>query len=106
MRLQYRGTVDFQGQVNARAEAELLRDTWLVGPVVSTVLWPVTKLFEYKITGTLGEPKGEPVYLIPKVVFLPFQLPFHPLRTLRGLFPEGSGSNRTNTPPFRSLEQN
>ncbi len=106
MRLQYRGTVDFQGQVNARAEAELLRDTWLVGPVVSTVLWPVTKLFEYKITGTLGDPKGEPVYLIPKVVLLPFQLPFHPLRTLRGLFPEGSGSNRTNTPPFRSLEQN
>ena len=26
MRLQYRGTLDFQGQVNARVEAELLRD--------------------------------------------------------------------------------
>ena len=24
-----------------------MRDVWLVGPVVSTVFWPVTKLFEY-----------------------------------------------------------
>ena len=96
MRLQYRGTLDFQGQVNARVEAGLLRDMPLVGPVVSTVLWPVTKLFEYKVTGTLGDPKAEPVYLIPKVMLLPFQLPFHPIRTLKGLLPEDLGSSRTN----------
>ena len=104
MRLQYRGTLDFQGQVNARAEAELLRDAWLVGPLVSTVLWPVTKLFEYKITGTLGAPKGDPVYLVPKVVTLPFLFPFRPLRTLRGLFPENSNANNTNPPPARPPE--
>lgn len=106
MRLQYRGTLDFDGRVQARAEAELLRDTWVVGPIVSTVLWPVTKLFEYKVTGTLGDPKGEPVFLVPKVMFLPFQLPFHPLRTLKGLFPEDHSSSRTNMLPFRSLEPN
>ncbi len=106
MRLQYRGTLDFQGQVNARVEAGLLRDMWLVGPVVSTVLWPVTKIFEYKVTGTLGDPKGEPVYLIPKVMLLPFQFPFHPLRTLRGLFPEDLGFSRTNAPPLNSPKQN
>lgn len=106
MRLQYRGTVDFQGQVHARVEAGLLRDMWLVGPVVSTVLWPVTKLFEYKVSGSLGDPKTEPVYLVPKVVFLPFQLPFHPLRALRGLFPEDLTSNRTNAPPLNSPKQN
>jgi hypothetical protein len=106
MRLQYRGSVDFEGRIQARAEADLLRDTWLVGPVFSTVLWPVTKVFEYKISGTLGEPKGEPVYLIPKLVLLPFQMPFHPIRTLKNLFPEDSGSTSTNSPPFRSLEQN
>ena len=104
MRLQYRGTLDFQGQVNARAEAELLRDAWLVGPLVSTVLWPVTKLFEYKITGTLGAPKGDPVYLVPKVVTLPFLFPFRPLRTLRGLFPESSNANNTNPPPVQPPE--
>ncbi len=99
MRLDYRGTLDFEGRVNARVEAELLRDMWLIGPFVSSVLSPVTKLFEYRVSGTLGAPKAEPVYLVPKVVFLPFQLPFHPLRTLKGLFPEETGSNRTNAPP-------
>jgi hypothetical protein len=106
MRLQYRGTVDFQGQVNARVEAGLLRDMPLVGPVVSTVLWPVTKLFEYKVSGSLGEPKTDPVYLVPKFVFLPFQFPFHPLRSLRGLFPEDSTSSHTNAPPLNSPKQN
>jgi hypothetical protein len=106
MRLQYRGTLDFQGQVNARVEAGLLRDMWLVGPLVSTVLWPVTKVFEYKVTGSLGEPKGEPVYLVPKVVLLPFQMPFHPLRTLKGLLPEDAGTSRTNAPPLTSPKQN
>ena len=106
MRLQYRGTLDFQGQVNARVEAGLLRDMWLVGPVFSTVLWPVTKGFEYKVTGSLGDPKAEPLYLIPKVMLLPFQFPFHPLRTLKGLFPEDIGSSRTNAPPLNSPKQN
>ena len=97
MRLQYRGTLDFEGQVNARVEAEALRDTWLVGPLVSTVLWPVTKLFEYKVTGPLDNPSAEPVHLIPKVMLLPFQLPFHPWRSIKGLLPE-TGASRTNTP--------
>jgi hypothetical protein len=105
-RLQYRGTVDFQGQVNARVEASILRDMPLFGPVVSTVLWPVTKLFEYKVGGTLNEPKLDPVYVVPKVIFLPFQFPFHPFRTLRSLFPEDSASNRTNAPALNSPKQN
>jgi hypothetical protein len=88
-RLRYRGTVDFQQNVNARVEAELLRDMWAVGPLVSTVFLPVSKLFEYKVTGTLGHPKKDPlVPVIPKIVLFPFQFPFHPLRTVKGLFPE------------------
>ncbi len=96
MRLLYRGTVSIpQGQVNARVEAELLRDMWLLGPLVSTVFWPVTKMFEYKVTGTLGQPKTEPLYLIPKIVLLPL----HPLRTIKELFPEDSTASQTNAPP-------
>ena len=106
VRLQYRGTVDFESRVKARVEAGLLRDVWLVGPVVSTVFWPVTKVFEYKVSGTLGEPKAEPVFLIPKVMLLPFQMPFHPLRTLKGLLPEDSGASRTNNPALISPKQN
>ncbi|PWU08450.1 MAG: hypothetical protein C5B50_29660 [Verrucomicrobia bacterium] len=99
LRLRYHGNVDFQQKVNARVEAELLRDMWGVGPLVSALFLPVTKLFEYKVTGTLAQPKKEPlVPVIPKIVLLPFQLPFHPLRTLKDLLPPGEPS-RTNAPP-------
>jgi hypothetical protein len=95
MRLEYRGTVDFNEKVNAKVEAELLRDMWVVGPVVSTVFWPFTKMFEYRLTGKLSDPKAEPVFLLPKLVLLPFR----PLRTLKGLLPEDSDPSRTNAPP-------
>jgi hypothetical protein len=95
LRLLYHGAVDIDGQINARVEAELLRDVWLVGPIVSTVLWPVTKAFEYKVTGSLNQPKAEPVYLIPKIVLLPF----HPFRTLKDLLPEDFAPVPTNAPP-------
>jgi hypothetical protein len=106
MRLQYRGTLDFQGRVNALVEAGLLRDMPVLGPVVSFALWPVTKLFEYKVTGSLGDPKAEPKYLIPKVMLLPFQFPFHPIRTLKGLLPEDHGASGTNAPPVNTPKQN
>jgi hypothetical protein len=94
MRLQYRGTVTLEGQLNARVDAELLRDMWLVGPLVSTVFWPVTKLFEYKASGTLAEPRTEPVFMIPKILLLPF----HPFKTLKGLKPEDPNSNPNFSP--------
>ena len=97
-RLQYRGTVDLQGQVNARVEAELLRDMRIVGPLVSTIFWPVTKLFEYKVTGSLSEPKIAPVNFVPRIVLMPF----HPFRTLRDLLPEDAPMPGTNAPPFRT----
>src|ERR1044071_4861568 len=83
MRLAYRGTIDFKGRVDARVEARLLRDAWIIGPLVSLVFSPLTKLFEYKVTGTLHEPQKEPLY-IPK----PLTFPFHPFRTLKELFGE------------------
>jgi hypothetical protein len=92
MRLEYAGTADLKQNVHARVTAQLLRDTWVVGPLVSTVLWPVSKLFEYKITGTLKNPKSEPVY-VPKLLLLPL----HPIRTLEGMFP--GGETGTNAPP-------
>ncbi len=96
MRLKYNGTVDLQSAVNARVEAELLRDVWTVGPLVSALFWPVSKLFEYKITNTLGDPKLEPVFLVPRLVLFPL----HPLRTLKNLLPEESSGTRTNAPPL------
>jgi hypothetical protein len=91
MRMDYHGAVDLSGQVDARVEAQLLRDAWVVGPLISTVFWPVTKLFEYKVTGTIAQPKTEPLYFIPKIVLLPF----HPVRTLKELLPA------ENAPPVK-----
>jgi len=95
LRMQYRGNIDLDGRLNARVEAELLRDMWLIGPVVSTIFWPVTKLFEYQVTGSLGQPRLDPVYFVPRIV----QAPFHPLRTLKGMMPEDSSRSATNSPP-------
>lgn len=95
MRLRYRGKTDLPGEVNARVEAELLRDVPLFGPLVSTVFWPVTKLFEYKVTGSRNEPKMEPLYLLPRLVLMPF----HPWHTLKGILPKDTFTTRTNSSP-------
>lgn len=84
MRMRFKGAVGLNSRVDARIEAELLRDLPAVGFIVSKVFWPVTKLFEYKVTGNLSDPKGEPLYIIPKILLMPF----HPLKTLKGIFIE------------------
>jgi hypothetical protein len=81
MRMQLDGAVDFQGRVQGRIEAGLFRDTPGFGWLLSRVFWPFTKVFTYKIAGSLSRPTFEPVY-IPKVLMAPF----HPLRTLKELF--------------------
>lgn len=81
MRMKYQGSVDFDGKVDGRMEAELLRDMPAVGFLISKVFWPVTKLFEYKITGTLENPKIEQLYAISKL----FILPFAPIKTIKDI---------------------
>jgi hypothetical protein len=94
-RLEYVGTIEMSTNetVNAHVTAHLLRDTWVVGPLVSTALWPVSKLFEYHITGSLQNPKSEPIYVLPKLLLMPF----HPIRTLEDILVPGGGS-WTNRP--------
>jgi hypothetical protein len=83
MRLEYAGTIDLAQNVNAHVTAQLLRDTWMVGPLISTVMWPVSKIFEYHVSGPLQNPKCEPILLPAKLLLLPL----HPIRTLEGIFP-------------------
>jgi hypothetical protein len=93
-RLEYVGTIDLNQNVNAYVTAHLLRDTWVVGPLVSTALWPVGKLFEYHVTGPLQNPKSEPIFVLPKLLLLPL----HPIRTLEDIFIPDGGLF-TNRPP-------
>jgi hypothetical protein len=94
MRLQYTGTVDLEQNVNARVTAQLLRNMPVIGSVISTVLWPVGKILECRVTGTLDDPVVAPVYIpgfIPKLL----AVPLHPIRTLEQIF---SSSASTNAP--------
>ena len=97
MRLQYSGSVDLQSRVNAHVTAQLLRDTWVVGPLISTALWPVSKLLEYKITGTIQKPANEPVY-IPQLIPQFLLMPLHPVRSLEEILSTGAD---TNAPPVK-----
>ncbi|MBU6411008.1 MAG: hypothetical protein KGR98_11540, partial [Verrucomicrobia bacterium] len=85
MRLDYSGGVTFDQTIHATVTAQLLRDMPGLGQFFSVVFWPVGKIFEYNVTGTLGHPNMQSV-----VPFLPglLQFPLHPLRTLQNLVPQ------------------
>jgi hypothetical protein len=102
LRIQYKGTADFDGKVDARMTAEPLPNTWMVG----MMLWPISKLFEYKVTGTLAQPKQEQVFFISRLLLAPFQMPFHPFRTLKGLVPGGESDGSTSTNTVTPLKTN
>ncbi len=80
LRMQYKGSIGFDKTVNARVEAEVLSEVWLLGPALKILLKPLTKLFIYKVDGSIDKPDIEPVY-IPRVLLFPF----HPFKTLKNL---------------------
>ena len=95
MRMQLDGTVDFEGRLQGKMEASLLRDTPGFGWMISRVLWPVTRVFAYKVTGSLSHPKIDPLY-VPKILMAPF----HPLRTVKELFSDDKPEEK-NDPPAK-----
>ena len=82
MRLDYVGTVDLEERVQARVTAQILRNTPVLGSLVSILLWPVSKVFEYEVKGTLGNPSPTPVHTPAKLLLAPL----HPFRTMEDLF--------------------
>ena len=81
MQLVYLGSVNLQGDVNARVTAQLLKNTPVVGSVLSTILWPVSKVFECQVEGRIFDPKVTPIY----VPFSKYLL--SPVRSLEQLKP-------------------
>jgi hypothetical protein len=73
-----RGTVDKNKQINARLEAILSRETPVIGPVLSLVFTPLSKLFEYRVSGPVRDPVLEPIFVPRFVMFL-----LHPFKTLK-----------------------
>jgi hypothetical protein len=102
MRLQYSGWVNFDGEIRARVEAEPLRDTPIIGPVMNTLLTPLAKLFSYRIRGTMKEP-------VIKTENIPSFIA-SPLDTIGKIFSGGQSNTNavfstTNAPGDFNLEQ-
>jgi len=93
-RLLYRGTVDSRKHLNARVQANLLRDTPVLGNFLGWMFTPLDKLFEYRVTGTLQKPIMQPLY-IPKA----FMAMLRPFRTLKELLPPTTSTKPSVTPP-------
>jgi hypothetical protein len=98
-RLHYEGTVDLHENLPARAPVQILRDTPGLGTFLHVVTWPVSKLFEYKVTGTLDDPKMTPLNDIAKLILAPL----HPIKTLEHILPVGNTNAvaSTNAPAKR-----
>ena len=71
-RLGYKGEVDLDGRLDAAVEAQIFRDAWVVGKLFSIVLWPVSKAFEAKVSGTVDAPKTD-LRFVPKFLLAPFR---------------------------------
>jgi hypothetical protein len=85
-RLLYRGSIDFNKQVDARAEALIMRDTLVVGRLLSLALMPLSKLFEYQILGPANHPVVQPVY-VPKFLLAILR----PVHTVKSFLPGNTG---------------
>jgi hypothetical protein len=93
-RLRYDGTVDFDGNLDATVEAQIFRDTWIIGRVMSAALWPLAKVFESKISGNLAAPKSELAH-VPKVMLFPLR----PVQTIKELLPKDKDKTSPATEP-------
>lgn len=91
--LLYRGSIDLDQRVNAKVEAEVLGNVAGFGPLFGLVLKPLTKLLEFRVTGTLTKFETQPLY-VPRFLLLPLQ----PFKMIRDVFGAGD-SVKTNAPP-------
>lgn len=88
-RLYYRGIVDFDANIDARVEAKMFRDKLIMTRLLDVFSAPITKILEHKVTGTLGNPKSEPLNELPKILLVPLK----PLQIFQNIL-RGNGSNR------------
>ncbi|MDR3457155.1 MAG: AsmA-like C-terminal region-containing protein [Verrucomicrobiae bacterium] len=82
MRLQYAGTMDLEQNANARVTAQFMRNTPVIGSVISLVLFPFSKIFECQVTGQISEPTVTPIYF-PFSKYL-----LHPIHTFEQIIPD------------------
>jgi hypothetical protein len=97
-RLGYKGQVDLEGKLDATVEAQIFRDVWVVGKLFSVALWPVSKAFEAKVTGTLDAPKTDLKFL-PNFLTAPFRALKSPGTTAEEKSTENEGTRSESQRP-------
>jgi len=93
MRLDMKGDVGFDGELNLLLEARPLRGVPLLGALLDFVLSPFAKLFEYEVRGTLGEPTAE-LKNVPSFLLAPLR----PFKTLKTIFVGPESKTKPETP--------
>jgi hypothetical protein len=95
-RLYYDGTIDFDANINARVQAKMFRDKFLMTRLLDAFTAPITKILEHRVTGTLANPKTSPINELPKI----FLAPLKPLQAvsdiLKGKAPRKSSPAKKN----------
>jgi hypothetical protein len=91
-RLYYVGTADFDANIDARVEARLFKNKSLVGKLFDVLTSPITKIFEYKVGGTLGHPTSRPINELPNIILAPLK----PLQVVGEIL---QGGNKPPAPP-------
>ncbi len=71
MSLKGKGDYSFDGDLNFDVQFVLLRRYSIIGVVIEFVTFPVSKTFEFRLSGSLESPHWAPIYL-PKEMFLIF----------------------------------
>ncbi|MBI2438329.1 MAG: hypothetical protein HYV36_05910 [Lentisphaerae bacterium] len=66
-----KGDYHWNGELDFAVQVKLLKKDSLLGGVVQTALAPLTKMLEFRLTGTLEDPHWRPAYL-PKEMFFIF----------------------------------
>lgn len=65
------GDYYLNGELNFAVQVKLLKQNTLLGGILQIAMMPVTKILEFRLTGTLQAPRWRPAYL-PKEMFLIF----------------------------------
>ncbi len=65
------GDYYLNGELNFAVQVKLLKQNTLLGGILQIAMMPVTKMLEFRLTGTLQDPHWRPAYL-PKEMFLIF----------------------------------
>lgn len=91
VRLLYKGTAD-ENTIDALVEAQVLRNTPLLGPIISTITAPIAKVLIYRVSGPLEDPTVKAEYFPGTML----EIISHPFRSLKSILPGTSPSGNTN----------